>query len=869
LPRLVWPDLFGKGRKFIGAPIPYGIVLTHAGHAERSSQLVPYLGNRDMTISGSRSGLAALLLWYALQTRAPRFAAEAARCRANALHLEAALERGGRHPLLNPHSTTVVFDRPSADICRRWQLATEGSRAHVVVMQHLNRDRIDAFLADLSAEESAGGTIGDLFTAQTRLTPHLPALVLPEGVLSFAVVDARVTCLAQALERFGVHRGVPVAIRLERSAEAVISVLAVLRAGGAYVPIDPSFPEARQRFILDDSGCGVLISRRSLGRLAGFLGVVLDPDDLDSDRPAPDQPHPAGSAPEPGGAARVPDGTLAILYTSGSTGAPKGVYCSHTATLNRFRWMWEQFPFADGEIACHRTTLSFVDSVWEIFGPLLRGVPLLLLPPEIAADPLGIIRCLQEGCVSRLVLVPSLLRALLEACPNLGERLPRLSLWTVSGETLSSDLLARFRAAVPHATLLNLYGCTEVAGDVTWAAFLPGEPLLAGLVPIGRPLPLAELHIVDEEGNLVRPGEVGELWVGGPVLAAGYHRRPEETVQRFLPNPFSGQGSIFRTGDRVRRDEPGQLHYLGRGDKQVKIRGVRVELGEVEAALAAFPAGIEAIAVVAATNPALPEALELTAYVSPAGLDTDALRAFARGRLPAAMVPAGVIALDDWPLTPNGKTDRAELARRSLRRLASPSGEQEPRTATERSLAAVWEEILRVSPIRRDDDFFALGGDSLSCLAMLAFLRERHGLELPLVEVAHDASLRRLAERLEASGVRANGSAPATALAGGGIQLVPFAPAHLDATVELVSRTFCQRGPLERSLGLRPADLHGFFGSLSRQCLAAGLSTVAVHGSSRQEVVGFCLARDFAAPDARRSGGSRRLPADSGSPRHP
>ncbi|MFN3432639.1 MAG: amino acid adenylation domain-containing protein, partial [Candidatus Sericytochromatia bacterium] len=278
-----------------------------------------------------------------------------------------------------------------------------------------------------------------------------------------------------------------------------------------------------------------------------------------------------GSAPQPPDSFS-PDRLAYVLYTSGSTGRPKGVMATHRAAVNRFAWMWEAFPFAPGEVACLKTTLSFVDAVWEVFGPLLRGVPGVIVPEDVVRDPARFVATLAEAGVTRLVLVPSLLRLLLTECPDLAARLPRLGLWVVSGEALSPDLAQAFHAALPGRTLLNLYGSSEVAADATYQVVPPG----AERVAIGRPIANTQVHVLDANLRPVPVGVAGELCVGGAGLARGYWQAPELTSERFVASPF-GPGRLYRTGDRARWLADGTLEYLGRLDRQLKLRGQRIE----------------------------------------------------------------------------------------------------------------------------------------------------------------------------------------------------------------------------------------------------------------------------------------------------
>jgi non-ribosomal peptide synthetase component F len=339
--------------------------------------------------------------------------------------------------------------------------------------------------------------------------------------------------------------------------------------------------------------------------------------------------------------------------------------------MNRLEWMYQTYPFSSREVCCQKTALSFVDSIWEIFGPLLHGIPNVILPEDLVVDPDLLIGALARERVSRIVLVPTLLHVLLQHAPDLGARVPDLKLWTVSGEELPIDLARKFRSAFPEARPLNLYGSSEVAGDAT--CYEVGEVAGLDTVPIGKPISNAQMYVL---GNFMEPlpiGIPGMLYVGGDCLSPGYWRRPDLTRERFTANPFAAElGPVFATGDRARWLRDGNLEYLGRVDTQTKNRGFRIELGEVEANLTAHPVVRQAVVVVSGTSP---EAHHLTAYVvgeDKAALSPQELREFLRTRLPAHMVPALFVEMSELPLLPSGKIDRRAL----------PPPSNEARTAT-------------------------------------------------------------------------------------------------------------------------------------------------------------------------------------------
>lgn len=681
--------------------------------------------------------------------------------------------------------------------------------------------------------------VHQLFEDQVRRTPRRVALEMGERAYTYEQINEAANQLAHFLRAQGLAREDRVGVHLPRSPEAVVAILGILKAGGAYVPVDPAYPDERQRFIIDNSEMRWLIrgaapGARGVARAEAGVSVLSLDDSRLATQPRHDPP------PAPG---QSPDDLLYLLYTSGSTGVPKGVCGIHRAAVNRFLWMWERYPFADSEVSAHRTTLNFVDSVWEIFGPLCRGIKVLIVSPEDGADPVRTLEVVRSAAVTRMTVVPSLLHTFLVMHENLGTVLPALRLWTVSGEALSASLLRRFRRGAPDAVLLNLYGSTEVAGDVTWAEFsawaLPPEDM----VPIGRPIPNAQIHILDEAMRHVPPGSVGMLYVGGPVLARGYHRRPEEDRARFLPNPFTGEGRLFRTGDHVRSGPDGVLYYVGRADNQIKLRGFRIELDEIEAVLGSFDESVARVAVVVQQDGEVPETRRLVAFVAPATVDLAGLRRHAAARLPAPSVPARMVALDALPLTPNGKVDRERLSKTRVRRTAPVPAHLLPRTAMEQRIAALWERRLDLQPIGRNESFLELGGDSISLVALLSELRAAFGLPGTFWGFPGEPTLERLAAWVDDSlkGARTERAAlPAR------LELVPLAPQYLDQTIRLVTESFLTKEPITPLIGVPEQDFTRFAASACASSLAGGLSWVALaRGTGR--VVGFCLCQDFAA----------------------
>jgi amino acid adenylation domain-containing protein len=581
--------------------------------------------------------------------------------------------------------------------------------------------------------------VPELFAAQAARTPEAVALAwrgfFPERV-TYAELDRRSAWLAGELRRRGVGPETRVGVCMARTPELVASLLAVLRAGGAYVPMDPGYPAERLRYMLADSGAALLLADAAAAERLADCGVEVVRVDGGADAAE------AGSGAD---AAVDPESLAYVVYTSGSTGTPKGVLGTHRGIVNRFAWMWSEHPFAADEVCIQKTSLAFVDSVWEVFGPLLAGVPSVLVPDDEARDPGALVEHLARHGVTRMVLVPSLLRALLDAHPELGGLCPRLRLVVTSGEELPAELARRFAAALPRAALLNLYGSSEVAADST------GHVVGSGgeeRVPIGRPIRNTRVYVADAAMQPLPVGAAGELYVAGAGVARGYAGNPAATAERFVPDPFAPEpgGRMYRTGDRARWTADGELEYLGRADRQAKVRGFRIEPGEVEAALLELPQVREAA--VAVREDGAGEK-RLVGYVVPwngAVGSAAELRAYLAERLPEYMVPSAFVVLERVPLTASGKVDRRALP------APEPGGGTEyvaPGNETEEVLAGIWAAVLRVERVGVHDDFFELGGHSLLATQVVSRVRQELGVEMPLEAVFAAPTIAALAGRLE------------------------------------------------------------------------------------------------------------------------
>jgi amino acid adenylation domain-containing protein len=562
----------------------------------------------------------------------------------------------------------------------------------------------------------------EMFLDQVARAPGATALISPEGAeVSYRELSAWSMAVASELLARGAGAEAVVGIAIPLSVEFVVTVLATWHCGAVFLALDPVEAEERLRFMVTESRASIVVARGpDVARLKSLVTGGAKTMGLPSKLTAAAS-SPASAAPTPGSAAYA-------IFTSGSTGRPKAVIGTHSATLNRLRWQWDTYPPQPDDVYCMKSPPVFVDSIAEMLSGLLAGRPTAVVSGRTAAAPAALADVLERAGVTRLVVVPALLRALLNLSAA-SAKLRRLRLVTVSGEALDRMTVEAFARVLPEAKLLNLYGSSEVAADVTaWqAADGPGAP------PIGRPISGVSVRVVDARMNLVPVGVTGELCVGGAALARGYAGQPGLSASHFVPDPFGPPGArMYRTGDLAYWIEPGLLGYAGRSDAQLKIRGVRVEPAEVEAVLDAHPAvresGVTAQRYADQDN-------RLVAYLVPepaAPFDHAALQSFARERLPRAMVPTIIVVAQTLPHTPSGKIDRQALRALAVPPRAPGTGPGRPMTELERAVATVWRAALGASEIGPQDDFFESGGHSLLLAQIAARLSSVLAADVPV-----------------------------------------------------------------------------------------------------------------------------------------
>ena len=509
----------------------------------------------------------------------------------------------------------------------------------------------------------------------------------------------------------------------------VVGLLGILKAGGAYVPLDPAYPEERLSYMLADSAPVALLTHAAAaGRVVAGSLPVLDLDALAAQYEA-DGVYPD---PDPAQLGLTPHHLAYVIYTSGSTGQPKGAMNEHSGVLNRLLWAQQEYAVGPSTRILQKTPFSFDVSVWELFLPLLTGAELVMARPQGHQDPHYLADILEEERITMVHFVPSMLQVFLDqAAPG---ALPQLRHVLCSGEALPLHLQQRCLQQLPGIELHNLYGPTEAAVDVTsWRC---GEGRHAGRVPIGRPIANTQIHILDDHRQLMPLGAVGELYIGGTGVGRGYLNRPELTAARFVADPFSAVpgARMYKTGDLGRWLADGSIEYLGRNDFQVKLRGFRIELGEIEASLAGC-VGVREAVVVAREEAGGDKRLVAYVVAEPGAVLAPAqLRAILAQALPEYMVPSAFVELEALPLTPNGKLDRRALPapdREAVvaRAYAAPQG------AVEEALASIWQELLGLEKVGRQDHFFELGGNSISAVRMVSRMQLLLGLKVPLSEI--------------------------------------------------------------------------------------------------------------------------------------
>jgi len=575
--------------------------------------------------------------------------------------------------------------------------------------------------------------IYELFAAHVERQPHAIAVVHGDRSMSYAELDRMARRRATELRRHGVGPEVLVGVCGFKSAELVAALLAVLQAGGAYVPLDPTYPTARVKQILEDARPAVLMTNERLA--SDDLGVPCLSIDAVSD-----VGHECIDASRCGA---DPDNLATVIYTSGSTGRPKGVALTHRALMSRFL-----YGYAHRAHDIQRASIGVVGHISDLLLPLVSGAPVLLVDEEEGKDIRRLAMNISRFGTSRIVMVPSQLEALVRYSDDATIDLLRgLDTIHIGGGATTPAVIDAMSARMPWVSIINGYGLTESTGLVTWHKVARADQL-----PIGRPLPAYDVFLLDRAHNLVNPGDVGEIYIGGDQLARGYLHRRALTAERFVPNPLTPGQRLFRTGDLGRRDPDGTITWIGRADREVKVRGYRVVLDEVEALLVQHE-DVDGAVVMPKKGEVTDSLIAFVVPSQPRTFDPAVLRRFMAAGVPEYMVPSSFLTLPELPLLPNGKIDYA-----ALRELAAPTAARpadavtvrlRPRTATQARIAAVWSEVLEVPAIGIDENLLELGGDSLTASMILSRVAPASEAQVTLGAFLSDPTVEALAQLIE------------------------------------------------------------------------------------------------------------------------
>lgn len=581
--------------------------------------------------------------------------------------------------------------------------------------------------------------LSERFEDQVERPPDTIAVEFENERLSYRELNRRANRLARHLRKLGAGPNVLVGICLERSLETVVSLIAVLKAGGAYVPMDPAYPAERLSFMLEDAQTPILVTehrfQRSLSVSRAVRLCLLDHDAETIAREKEQNLEPASSS----------DDLAYVIYTSGSTGQPKGVLVTHRNVDRLFAATEPWFQFGAHDVWTLFHSFAFDFSVWELWGALRHGGRLVVVPRPVARSPQAFHELLARSGVTVLNLTPSAFQQLMAY--DISSAAP-LRLVIFGGEKLQPEMLGPWfdRHGDEPPCLVNMYGLTEATVHVTYHVVTRADLQRPAASVIGRPIPDLQVHVLNPQLDLCPIGVPGELHVAGAGLSRGYLRRPELTSERFVPNPFATRPGehLYKSGDLARYLPNGEIEYLGRIDNQVKLRGYRVELGEVESALAEHPAVREAVV---AAREDVPGDQRLIAYLIRRDRKEDpipGLRDFLAAKLPDYMVPSAFLLLEAFPLTPNGKVDRRALPAPGTKRHEAQDFEP-PRAPIEAALAEIWKEILRVERVSVRDNFFELGGHSLLATQVVSRIRAAFQIELDLRDLFSNPTVAGLA----------------------------------------------------------------------------------------------------------------------------
>ena len=588
---------------------------------------------------------------------------------------------------------------------------------------------------DTAHENERDLGLARLFQSQAARTPDATAVVAGQDQLTFGELDGRSNGVAHLLIENGVKQGGPVGVHLEPSAQMVIVLLGVLKAGAAYVPLDPYYPRQRIDAIIEDAGLDLIVTSQGLSERLGSVspGLLF----VEDAGVVPDKP--------PLNFTHDPSDLMYLMYTSGSAGTPKGVRVPHVGPSNFVLWMRDRFPLSADDAVLMRTSINFDISVWEMFLPLITGARLVVGLREELQAPESLAALIQRQNITHIQFVPSALRGfvdsgVLPSCRSLqrifsgGEALPT---------ALQNDVFTAY-----GGELHNLYGPTEASVYVCHWQCRRNERLRG--VPIGKPIHNTQVHILDEHMGPAPIGLTGQVYLGGECVTLGYHRKPEQTAAAFVQDPFTQdpQARLFKTGDQARYLPTGDIEFLGRLDRQVKVRGYRVELGEIEHHLGRHPNVKHAIIIVREDEPDDFRLVAYLLYEDQSGPDAAELRTYLRQKLPDYMIPAHFVTLDSIPLLPNSKADVAGLPKPEYQKTLRSELDRNYASEHECGLAAIWEEVLETGRFGPEDSFFDVGGHSLVMARLSGLIEQRLGVRVSNIDLFQFPTIRSLARHL-------------------------------------------------------------------------------------------------------------------------
>ncbi len=659
-----------------------------------------------------------------------------------------AQEQGERIYLQLSYQTDLFDDEAAAKILNNLvaflnsAVANPAARmSHLEVLAEAEKETILGDFNNTAQDFDYSKGIHELFQLQAEKTPQQTALIFNGRRLNYGDLNVRANQLANYLRRRGVGPERGVAVCLERSFDTIVALLGIIKAGGYYMALDPDYPPLRLKKMLQDTAAPILLLHHNTDQFADYAGEKIYLDDwarLEKE----DVANPLSLS--------NPENALNIVYTSSTTGNPKGAFITMKSVLNRLFWMWEAYPFQPDDVAVLQKSTALVAATWECFGALLKGIPTLILSREDLLDPQELWSKLVTEQVSYFLASPALLQGVISQAELHPSEWTTLRLATTSAETISVAMAMQWNKLFPQAPLLNLYGSTECSSNVT-AYDTSALPVDAARVLVGKPLANTRVYILNEQLGLVPTGGKGEMCVSGECLARGYLNLPRLTAERFIPDPFSARpGSrLYRTGDVARYRDEGNIELLGRKDNQIKIRGFRVELDDVEVAILWHPMVKKCAVRVYQDQDGRNR---LAAYlIADNGLSSSTIRSFLRERLPEYMIPSDFVMVDTLPLTPAGKVDRRALPLPDRTRPDVDSTFVAPRTDTESLIAKIWSQILGVEQVGVYDNFFDLGGHSLMATQILSRLRNIANVEIPLRDMYETPTVANLAEAVDAA----------------------------------------------------------------------------------------------------------------------